>query len=360
MIAVRLFAVLALVACASRTDAKSNPGADSAHGAVASSGAASADSTTGASPAVITAPPGAVAPADTGAAADTGAKADSSRRDSTKTKTAATTAAPKPAFTVEAAPGALLPGHRIVAFYGNPKSTRMGILGQIPKDQMLAQLAQEAKGWAAADPKTPVIPALHLIVTVAQGDPGKDGMYRLRHPDTLIKTVKAWADAKNYLMFLDIQVGLSTVQNEIPHLLPFLKDPRTHLALDPEFSMKDGTKPGRKIGTMTAADVNYAIQQLDQLVTQNHLPPKILVVHRFTQKMLTDYRSIRPTPNVQVVIDMDGFGPTWLKRDSYKAYVRDQPVQFTGFKLFYKNDKPMLTKKQVVDLDPSPLYIQYQ
>ena len=32
----------------------------------------------------------------------------------------------------------------------------------------------------------------------------------------------------------------------------------------------------------------------------------------------------------------------------------------TGFKLFYKNDKPMMTPKQVIELYPSPVYIQYQ
>ena len=35
--------------------------------------------------------------------------------------------------------------------------------------------------------------------------------------------------------------------------------------------------------------------------------------------------------------------PPQLKYGSYKAYVHDRPVQFAGFKVFYKNDKPMLT-----------------
>ena len=123
---------------------------------------------------------------------------------------------------------------------------------------------------------------------------------------------------------------------------------------------KEGVVPGRKIGTMDAAEVNYAIRTLQQIVQQNHLPPKILVVHRFTQKMLTNYREIRPVPEVQVVINMDGFGAPWLKRDSYEAYERMQPVQYYGFKLFYKNDKPMLSREEVVKLDPSPLFITFQ
>ena len=37
-------------------------------------------------------------------------------------------------------PGSILPAKRIVAFYGNPLSKQMGILGEIPYDQMLAKL----------------------------------------------------------------------------------------------------------------------------------------------------------------------------------------------------------------------------
>src|ERR1700685_260444 len=40
----------------------------------------------------------------------------------------------------EQLPGALLPHYRIVAYYGNPMSRRMGILGQIAPDSMLARL----------------------------------------------------------------------------------------------------------------------------------------------------------------------------------------------------------------------------
>jgi hypothetical protein len=168
------------------------------------------------------------------------------------------------------------------------------------------------------------------------------------------------AESKGYLMFLDVQVGRSTVQSELQPLIPYLKRPYVHLALDPEFDMKGDFIPGRKIGTMSASEVNYAIQTLATLVTQNNLPPKILVVHRFTQNMLTNSREIRPVSSVQVVINMDGFGAPWLKRDSYDAYIRMQPVQFTGFKLFYKNDKPMLSRKEVVQLDPSPVFITFQ
>jgi hypothetical protein len=264
-------------------------------------------------------------------------------------------------------PGAILPGRRIVAFYGNPLSKKMGVLGEYPVDEMLAKLDQEVQKWRDADPSTPVQPALHLIAVVAQGYPGKDGMYRLRMPDTLIERVYSWAQRTHALLFLDIQVGHSTLQAELPRLLHFLERPDVMLGIDPEFSMhydKEGRKPGTKIGTMMAADVNYAVRTLADLVAAKSIPPKILIVHRFTQRMVPNPREIKLNPRVQIVMDMDGWGPPWLKFDSYRDYEVSAPVQFTGFKLFFHNDtksgEPLITPIELLHLIPKPLYIQYQ
>ena len=261
-------------------------------------------------------------------------------------------------------PGSILPAKRIVAYYGNPLSKKMGILGELPPDQMLARLDKEVAAWNKADPSTPVQPALHLIVVVAQGAPGRDGMYRLRMADTLIEKVYSWAQSRNAILFIDIQVGKSNVMAEVPRFEQYLKRPNVHLGLDPEFSMKSGDPPGRKIGTMSSADVNWTVNYLSNLVKANNLPPKVLVVHRFTRKMLTGSKNIRLDPRVQIVINMDGWGGPWLKFDSYRAYVQAEPVQFTGFKLFYHNDtkkgEPLLTPDELLRITPKPLYIQYQ
>ena len=269
-----------------------------------------------------------------------------------------------PVKTVAPLPGSILPARRIIAYYGNPLSKRMGILGEIPPDAMLARLDKEVAAWNKADPSTPVVPALHLIVVVAQGAPGRDGKYRLRMPDTLVEKVYSWAQKRNALVFLDIQVGKSNVQAEVPRLEQFLKRPNVHLGLDPEFSMKSGDPPGKKIGTMSSADVNWTVNYLSNLVKANNIPPKVLVVHRFTRNMLTDTKGMRLDPRVQIVIHMDGWGAPWLKYDSYRDYVQREPVQFTGFKLFYHNDTkkghPLLTAGELVMLTPKPVYIQYQ
>ena len=258
------------------------------------------------------------------------------------------------------APGALLPEHLIIAYYGNPKSTRMGILGQIPPNEMLPRLERTAREWAKAEPGRKVVPALHLIATVAQGKPGSGGKYRLRHSDQLIEQVLGWAEERGWLVFLDVQIGHSSVADELPHLVKYLERPYVHLALDPEFAMKLGGVPGQRIGTLDATDINTAVQLLADIVEKKKVPPKVLVVHRFTRRMLTNHDQIKLDPRVQVVIDMDGFGAPWLKEDAYKFFIAPEPVQFTGFKLFYKNDKPMMSPERVLELWPSPVYIQYQ
>jgi hypothetical protein len=92
-----------------------------------------------------------------------------------------------------ALPGSILPAKRIVAYYGNPLSKKMGALGEYPKDEMLRRLKGEASRWEKADPSHPVQPALHLIAVVAQGIPGKAGKYRMLMPDAVINQVYGWA-----------------------------------------------------------------------------------------------------------------------------------------------------------------------
>jgi hypothetical protein len=236
----------------------------------------------------------------------------------------------------------------------------MGILGQIPPDSMLARLDGEVRAYNAADSTTPSVPALDLIVTVAQASAGTDGKYRLRMPDTLIDRVASWAERAHALLILDVQPGRSSVAEEITPLIKYLERPTVHLALDPEFAMSATRVPGRVIGTVDASTINAAAATLAALVEANHLPPKLLIVHRFTRPMVTHASRITLDPRVQVVMNMDGFGPDWMKRESYRAYVASEPVQYTGIKLFYKNDKPFMTPQETLGLFPVPLLVMFQ
>ncbi len=269
-----------------------------------------------------------------------------------------------PVKTPHPLPGALLPYNRIIAYYGNLYSTRMGILGELPRKEMLAKLQGEVAKWQAADSTVKAIPALHYIAVTAQGAPGKNNMHRMRMPFKQIDTIISWAKPINALVFLDVQTGHSTVKAEVEQLEHYLSMPNVHLGIDPEFSMKNGERPGSKIGHFTAADINDAIDILANIVRKNKLTPKVLVIHRFTQGMVKNYKEIKTVPEVQIVMDMDGFGSKVLKKSTYMSYIYREPVQFTGFKLFYKNDNKkdwkMYSPEELVKLTPKPIYIQYQ
>ena len=129
---------------------------------------------------------------------------------------------------------------------------------------------------------------------------------------------------------------------------------------------KGGARPGSVIGSLDAKDINWIADYLADIVKKNNLPPKIFMVHRFTKGMVTNANQIKLHPELQIVMDMDGWGPPDLKKGTYKHWIQNEPVQFTGFKLFYVNDteksglKEMMKYEDVLKLTPKPVYIQYQ
>ena len=251
-------------------------------------------------------------------------------------------------------------GCRIVAYYGNPLSTGMGILGRLPQAAMLADLAARAAKWQKADPARMHTCALELVAITVQASPGPSGLYRARMAAGLIDKVLGWARGAGCIMILDMQVGWSSVAAELPYLEPWLAQPDVHLGLDPEWDMPPGVKPGTRIGAMDATDVNFAVEHLTKLVDDGKLPPKLLVVHRFRNFMVTNPAAIKTPPEIRLLVNMDGFGSPARKLDSYGVALRDMPTSLTGFKLFTLIDKPMLEPPDVLKLNPVPVFINYQ
>jgi len=274
----------------------------------------------------------------------------------------------EPLWPVEAAypnVGAILPFHRIVAYYGNFYSTRMGVLGEYSRPVVIEKLRAESAKWEQADPETPVMPAIDYIAVVAQAGPGKDGMYRFRMPDDHIERALSYAEEVGGIVILEVQAGRANVQTEVEALEKYLVLPQVHLAIDPEFAMQHtGSRPGLRVGFVTAEEVNTAAEYLAGLVRDHNLPPKVLVVHRYTQAMVRNATDITPLPEVQIVMDMDGWGTPGAKYNTYNSFIVPYPVQFTGFKLFYKNDLKgggwVLTPPEILKLTPQPIFIQYQ
>ncbi len=257
-------------------------------------------------------------------------------------------------------PKPLLPDSLVVTFYGNPLSRNMGILGELAPNAMMDRLAEEAALWQRADSSSTVRPGLELVAEVASDRPSEGGLYRQRMPKALIEKVVGWARSRGWITVLDLQLGHSTVRRELEWMRPYLERPDVHLAIDPEFKMARNLRPGQRIGSADAEDVNVAVIELAKIVAARGLPPKILIVHRFVDRMLRRYRRIRLDPRVQVVVVMDGYGSPASKKMIYRREIAREPVEFAGIKLFYKNDRPMLRRREILRLKPRPSLVIYQ
>jgi hypothetical protein len=253
----------------------------------------------------------------------------------------------------------VLDRHLLVTWYGNPHSTRMGILGEQSGQARAEGLRKQASAYAGISGK-PVLMAYHLVATVAQCTAGPDGEWRRRESTALIQSMLTEARAHGFKLILDIQPGRSRVLEEVVALRPFLEEPDVYLAIDPEFTMTECQQPGREIGRLTAADVNAALAEMEAAIGRRHLPPKVLILHQFRLDMLPDKHRIGPSPNVDVVLNMDGFGSPSLKRSSYRAVMRQGALEFPGIKLFYRQDTALLSPSQVLALVPQPALVVYQ
>ena len=83
-------------------------------------------------------------------------------------------------------------------------------------------------------------------------------------------------------------------------------------------------------------------------------------MHRFLDTMITNHDQIRRDSRVQVVVDMDGFGSAASKKVHYDWFVNRERVSYSGIKLFYQHDEPLMTPAETIELDPSPDVIIYQ
>jgi len=247
----------------------------------------------------------------------------------------------------------------LVTWYGNPWSERMGILGRLRGDALAAGLKRQAAAYAAVTKKE-IVPAYELVAVIGQPRPGSDGQYRRRESRQVIDRMLREARAAGFKLILDVQTGHSSVLSELSYLADYLQEPDVYLALDPEFSMGNGGVPGQRIGQMHADDVNDAIAVLEYLQERYQLPPKVLIVHQFTMAMLPNKEKIWSSPMLDVVLVADGFGSPALKRHTYSMVLRQHPLAFSGFKLFYIQDTDLLKPSQVLALTPSPSVIIYQ
>jgi hypothetical protein len=254
----------------------------------------------------------------------------------------------------------LLPGNRILSYYGFPGNELMGILGEHDKETLLAILRDQLVEYEAADNSRPWLLAFEVIASVAQRDPGADGMYIAYAARDVIQEYVDFTAANDLLLILDVQFGRKTVSQEIDAVREWLVYPHVHLAIDPEFSIDEGQTPGIDLGRIDAADVRTAQDLLAAIVRENGIPPKLLIVHQFNLFSLTNRDLIEQIPDVQFVLEVDGWGGPDAKRDTYAVVGGSVPHEFYGFKLWYRQDVPLMTAAEVMALNPPPDIVIYQ
>jgi hypothetical protein len=251
----------------------------------------------------------------------------------------------------------VLPEFRVVAYYGAPQSAELGELGIGTPDAAAKRLAKQAKAYERGGRK--VLPALELLAVIANADPGRDGLYITRQPDSVIRRYLAAARKAKALLVLDIQPGHSDFFTEARRLRKWLREPDVALALDPEWHVAAGQVPGKVIGSVTSPEVNATTAWLDRLTAAGDLPEKLVVIHQFTDDMVDD-TTLKPRRHLQIVLNTDGFGTPPLKKAKYRAFTRQAPGFAPGFKLFYHEDTGLMTPRQVLRLRPPPDFVVYE
>ena len=258
----------------------------------------------------------------------------------------------------------LLPNHRIVAYYGAPQNEELGILGIGSPETAARKLLARAPAFNR--PRRPALPAFELITVIAHASPGEDGLYRERQSDAVIRRYLRAARRAKALLILDIQPGHANFLDEARALEPYLRQPDVGLALDPEWSMPEGVVPGQAIGSTDAETVNQVSEYLARLVRTYDLPQKLLLVHQFTEAMVTDEEQIVAPPQVALVSNIDGFGTPELKVGVYKQLTTALSApgvdagEHIGLKLFFKEDERLLSPKSVLALRPRPDVVVYE
>ena len=269
--------------------------------------------------------------------------------------------APEPPAAAASAGESVFERAQIVSYYGHPNVPAMGILGAGAPEAAAEGVAALAAAYDELNGERDVIPALHLITGVATSTPGPDGLHLRRLPGDRVRPWIRLAEERGQLIFLDVQVGWSDALEEVRALEEFLLEPHVHVALDPEFATRGLGRPGAAIGRIRADTVDQVQAYLAAMVREQGIPPKLLVLHQFLGWMLPGAASgYADHPEVEIVIDMDGYGSPPEKLVGYRLYALAAYSERPALKLFFLHDEPLMSPEEVQALDPPPALIIYQ
>jgi len=255
----------------------------------------------------------------------------------------------------------VLAGNQILAFYGKPGAPSMGIVGEYSKEKLAPLLEGYAKLYDDVNGALGVVPAVYLIFGTCWPE-GEIGLLR----SSVVESYIEFAAERGWVVFLDHQLGKYGVEASVRSMLPYLRYPNVHLAIDPEWRT---LKPMQEIGSISGTELNEAQRIVDDYLRENDLPGiRMLVVHQFKPTMIRDSVSVRAGfDRVVLVHTADGFGSPSLKKNAYASNARSVNMPVKGFKLFFESkvvgagwDKPLMRPEEVIALDPMPLVVMYQ
>ncbi len=254
----------------------------------------------------------------------------------------------------------LFPGRRLVALYGNPLTSALGVMGEQGPEEAVARAAEIAAGYEADG--IPVVLSFEIIATVASAFSGDDNNYS---EEMSLDVIRPWievAAANNVYVILDLQPGRTDFLTQAQQYEEFLRLPHVGLALDPEWRLEPDQVHLRQIGSVDGAEVNQVSEWLAALVRENNLPQKFFLLHQFRLDMIENRDQIVTRPELATVIQMDGQGPLGTKYDTWAALTASGDNFLWGWKNFYDEDTPRggATPAEVLALDPVPVYVSYQ
>ncbi len=244
-----------------------------------------------------------------------------------------------------------------VSYYGRPGVDVMGILGEYSIEELIPRLQEQADAYDEANgPELGVMPAFHLVYGMAAKAPGEDGDHLVFMTDEAVMSYINAAQEAGIGVILDIQIGNLSPAQALEYGLPYLQYPNVHLALDPEFAMShpDQERPGLPIGFVTDEQINEAQGVMRDYMRENDIEGrKILIVHQFLDTMIRDKADLKRYYRIDLTILADGWGGPWPKISKYNVFM-DETVRFTGLKMFYRWDDPLLTEPQVLGTEAVP------
>ncbi len=254
----------------------------------------------------------------------------------------------------------LLDNTRFVAFYGNPTTGALGVLGEQGPEATLDRMAPIVADYAADGALA--VPTFEIIATVADAPPGDDGNYSAEMSPDLIRPWVEVATASDGYVVLDLQPGRTDFLTQAQLYEEFLRLPNVGLALDPEWRLGPDEVHLRQIGSVTADEINQVSEWLAEIVREELLPQKLLIVHQFRFDMIEGREQIALRPELATVIQMDGQGPLGTKYETFGALTGPPDAErfAWGWKNFYDEDSPMASPAQVLDLDPLPVFVSFQ